>query len=130
MGNGPSPTAATGTVGGGEGVDMVVEDWVRVERMAGSRASLQGKGAERGQRELGAHGRRVRMTRGKGQVVRTDRGAPAKAAINCADDADMVKSEKGSRVRRVQMVEDDYVRTVGAREGSSAPKRCPQQGRR
>lgn len=81
---------------------MVVEDWVRVERMAGSRASLQGKGAERGQRELGAHGRRVRMTRGKGQVVRTDRGAPAKAAINCADDADMVKSEKGSRVRRVQ----------------------------
>lgn len=92
MGNGPSPTAATGTVGGGEGVDMVVEDWVRVERMAGSRASRQGKGAERGQRKLGAHGRRVRMTRGEEQVVRTDRGAPAKAAINCADDADMVES--------------------------------------
>lgn len=72
-----------------------------VEGMTGSHTIRLGRGAERGDGESGARGRRVWMTRGRGHVVGTARGAPAKAAIVCADDDNIVDERRREGNTRV-----------------------------
>lgn len=76
-------------------MDMVVEG------MTGSHTSRLSRGAERGEGESGARGRRVWMTRGESQVVGTGRGAPAKAAIERVDDDDIVDGQSKAKTSGV-----------------------------